>query len=238
MFINNKVCNLLLESTCSLLIGDRGSGKSTLMAAANKTFQKEGFKVYCQYPYKGAFRIPLIEKKIGKTTKLILDKQWLYEANLKDSLVMIDEARTVWNSRAYSAWTESDEEFFNFIRKNNTYLILSTQRYDGVDLNIRYACDYTFFIQRIKFFKNLSSVDVSRSCQVKIADKQTQVVSRGYTKNAMKVNWDLAEMPISYCYFYRKPFYNDFDTLFTTDDKPEFPAESWDFILDVKNKSS
>ncbi len=229
--INKKISSVITEPSCSLYIGDRGSGKSSLMSLASREFQKNGFKVYCQYPYKGAFKIPLIEKKIGGVTKQIVDKNWLYNANLRDSLVMIDEARTVWNSRAYSAWSESDEEFFNFIRKNNTYLILATQRYDGVDLNIRYACDYTFFIQRSKFFRNWSTVDVSRSCQVKIADKQTQVVSRGYTKNAMKVNWDIAEMPISYCYFYRKPFYGDFDSLFTTDDKPELPAESWDTIL-------
>lgn len=229
--INKKISSVITEPSCSLYIGDRGSGKSTLMALAAREFQKNGFKVYCQYPYKGAFKIPLIDKKIGGVTKQIVDKNWLYNANLRDSLVMIDEARTVWNSRAYSAWSESDEEFFNFIRKNNTYLILATQRYDGVDLNIRYACDYTFFIQRSKFLKNWSTVDVSRSCQVKIADKQTQVVSRGYTKNAMKVNWDIAEMPITYAYFYRKPFYGDFDSLFTTDDKPELPAESWDKIF-------
>lgn len=229
--INKKISSVITEPSCSLYIGDRGSGKSSLMALAAKEFQNNGFKVYCQYPYKGAFKIPLIDKKIGGVTKQIVNKDWLYNANLRDSLVMIDEARTVWNSRAYSAWSESDEEFFNFIRKNNTYLILATQRYDGVDLNIRYACDYTFFIQRSKLFKNWSTVDVSRSCQVKIADKQTQVVSRGYTKNAMKVNWDIAEMPIAYCYFYRKPFYGDFDSLFTTDDKPELPAESWDTIL-------
>lgn len=232
MFIvNKKISSVVTDSSCSLFIGDRGSGKSTLMALAAREFQKNGFRVYCQYPYKGAYKIPLVEKKIGGVTKQILDKEWLYNANLRDSLVMIDEARTVWNSRAYSAWTESDEEFFNFIRKNNTYLILATQRYDGVDLNIRYATDYTFFIQRSRFFKNWSTVDVSRSCQVKIADKQTQVVSRGYTKNAMKVNWDLAEMPITYAYFYRKPYYGDFDSLFTTDDKPELPAECWDTIL-------
>lgn len=230
--INKKIERIMPESTCSLFIGDRGSGKSTLMALAARTFKERGYKIYCQYPYRGAYQIPLVEKKIGNVKKHILDKDWLYSANLKDSLVMIDEARTVWNARAYSAWTESDEEFFNFIRKNNTYLILATQRYDGVDLNIRFACDYTFFIQRSRFLKNWSTVDVSRSCQVKIADKQTQVVSRGYTKNAMKVNWDLAEMPIAYAHFYRKPYYDDFETLFTTDEKPDITAIAWDDILE------
>lgn len=235
MGFNKKLGQLLLESSCSLLIGDRGSGKSTLMGLAAREFRTQGIKVYCQYPYKGAFRIPLVEKKIkqktGEVTQLLLDKEWLYTSDLSDSAVMIDEARTVWNARAYNSWNELDEEFFNFIRKNNIHLILATQRYDGVDLNIRCACDYTFFIQRSKFFRNWSTVDVSRTVQVKVADKQTQIVSRGYTKNAMKVNWEIAEMPIAYCHFYRKPFYGDFETLYTTGSKPPAIAESWDSLL-------
>lgn len=232
MGFNKKLGNLILESSCSLFIGDRGSGKSTLMALAAKEFIAAGKKVYCQYPYKGAYRIPLVEKETKNVKKLLLDKDWLYNSDLSDSLVMIDEARTVWNARAYNTWSELDEEFFNFIRKNRTTLILATQRYDGVDLNIRCACDYTFFIQRSKFFRNWSTVDVSRTVQVKVADKQTQIVSRGYTKNAMKVNWEIAEMPISFCHFYRKPFYGDFETLYTTEEKAPAIALSWDEILE------
>ncbi len=231
-FVNKKISRVLQSICCALFVGDRGSGKSTLMALVVRVFQSLGYKVYCQYPYKGCYRIPMIEKKIGKVTKHVVDKEWLYNANLSDSVVMIDEARTVWNARAYSAWTESDEEFFNFLRKNNIILILATQCYDGVDLNVRRACDYTFFIQQSKFFKNWSTVDVSRSVQIKVADKNTQVVSRGYSKNAMKVTWEIGEIPVSYCWFWRKPYYGDFLTYYTADEKPELPAESWDFILE------
>lgn len=231
ILINKKLQRLAFESHCDLVVGDRGSGKSTYLALKGQVFQEAGYKVYCQYPYRGAYRIPLVEKKIGKATKYIVDKDWLYNTDLSHSLVMLDEARTIWNARAYTSWSESDEDFFNMIRKTDTFLCLATQRYDGVDLNIRFACDYTYFIQQSKFFRNWSTVDVSRSVQLKVADKQTQVVSKGYSRNAMKVTWDIGEVPIAYCHFYRKPFYNEFDTSHTLLKKLPPEAILWDEII-------
>lgn len=235
IIINKKLQRLAFESHCDLVVGDRGSGKSTYMALKCEAFLNAGYRVFCQYPYRGAFQIPLVEKKVKDTKKYIIDKDWLYNTDLSHSLVMIDEARTVWNARAYTAWTESDEDFFNMIRKTDTYLCLATQRYDGVDLNIRYACDYTYFIQQNRFLKNWSTVDVSRSVQLKVADKQTQVVSKGYSKNAMKVTWDIGEVPIAYCHFYRKPFYGDFKTNHTLSEKLPANVASWDSILTEKD---
>ncbi len=236
MGFNKELSNLLYSSSCSLIIGDRGSGKSTLMALACRRFQQEGRRIFCQYPYKGAYRIPLVEKTISKTKMMVVDKNWLYNSDLSNSLVMIDEARTVWNARNYSSWSESDEELFNFIRKHNCTFILATQSYDGVDLNIKRACDYTFFVQQSRFFRNWSTVEVSKQCQLKVADKNTEVVSRGYTKNAMKVTWEIGEIPVAYSHFYRKPFYGDFETMFTTDEKPEPLLESWDLMLSLNEK--
>ncbi len=231
MGFNKQLGQLINEASCSLFVGDRGSGKSSLMALAVKYGMLSGRKVYCQYPYRGAYSIPLVDKKVGGLLTSVVDKDWLYESDLSDSLVMIDEARTVWNARDFKNWNENDEQFFNFIRKFNTSLILATQRYDALDLNIRVASDYTFFIQRSRFFKNISTVDVSRTCQVKIADRNTQIVSRGYSKNAMRVVWDIAEMPIAYCHFYRRPYYGCFETNYVTCQK--LPAESvkWDDIV-------
>lgn len=215
-----------------MYVGDRGSGKSTLMAMACDVFQKQGMKVYSNYPMSGAYAIPTREviKKDG-SKKVYLDKDWLYSTDLSNSLVNLDEVRTIWNARAFKDWNEQDEEFFNFIRKNNTTVIMATQRYDGVDLNIRCAIDMTFFIQRTKFFKNLSSIDISRACQVKIADKTTEIVSRGYSKGAQKVTWDVAEMPLCHSFFYRKPYYGKFDTWFTTDQKIVRDPIPWDVLI-------
>ena len=236
--MNGKLKRIVLESQCSIYVGDKGSGKSCLMALASQSFLNAGYRVFCNYPYKGCFRIPYTEVKTKTNSKIILDKDFLYHADLRNSLVMIDEARTVWNARAYQNWSEEDEEFFNFIRKNNTYVILATQRYDGIDLNCRCAADYTFFIQPHPFFRNISTVDISRSVQLKISDKNTQVVSRGYSKNATKVVWDIGEVPIAYSWFFRKKFYNKFDTRFVNNNFDDsFKPELWDDEL-ITGKAS
>ena len=233
--MNNRIISFIESSSCSMYVGDRGSGKSCLMALACNHFQKQGLKVYSNYPMRNAFAIPTIEvvKKDG-TKKIYLDKDWLYSTDLSNSVVNIDEVRTVWNARAFKDWNEQDEEFFNFIRKNGTIVIMATQRYDGVDLNIRCAIDMTFFIQRTKFFKNFSSLDISRACQVKIADRNTEIVSRGYSKGARKVVWDVAEMPLCHTYFWRKPTYGLFDTYFTTDQKIVRDPVPWSDLVPVE----
>lgn len=73
---------------------------------------------------------------------------------------------------------------------------------------------------------------MSKQCQLKIADKNTQVVSRGYTKNAMKVTWEIGEIPVAFSHFWRKPYYGDFETLYTTDEKDAPVNESWNLLLD------
>lgn len=234
--INRKIKSLVPESSCSIYIGDRGSGKSTLMSLTADHYVNNGYSVYSNYPINNCFSIPTITVTDRKgTQKVYLDKDFLYSTDLSHSLVLIDEARTVWNARAYKDWNEQDEEFFNFIRKNDTFVVLATQRYDGIDLNIRCAADYTFFIQQSKYFRNWSTVDVSRSVQVKIADKTTQIVSRGYTKGAQKVVWDIAEMPISYCHFYRKPYYGNFDTYYSTQIKERKEPVLWNVLLSEKS---
>lgn len=230
--MNGKILSYINSSSCSMYVGDRGSGKSTLMAMACCDAVKHQLPVYSNYPMLGAFAIPTLElsKKDG-SKKIYLDKDWLYSTDLSNSLVLLDEVRTIWNARAFKDWNEQDEEFFNFIRKNNTSVIMATQRYDGVDLNIRCAIDMTFFIQRTRFFKNLSSIDISRACQVKIADRNTEIVSRGYSKGARKVVWDVAEMPLCHTFFYRKPFYGKFDTFFTLDKKIIRDPVPWDHLI-------
>lgn len=241
MGFNKQLASLIREANCGLFVGDRGVGKSSLMALACRDALKIGRPVYCQFPYKGAYQIPMVEKVIslkpyGDIKFSVVDKSWLYSADLRGSVVMVDEARTVWNARDFKNWNENDENFFNYLRKNDITLLLSTQRNDGLDLNIRCAADYTFFIQRTKYFKHWSTVDTSRSVQVKVADKNSLVVSRGYSKNAMRVSWEICELPIAFSYFYRKPYYGDFETLYVTDVKNKVEPILWDNILDALSK--
>lgn len=64
MGFNKKLGNLILESSCSLFIGDRGSGKSTLMALAAKEFIAAGKKYTVSIRIKEPTEFLLLRKKL------------------------------------------------------------------------------------------------------------------------------------------------------------------------------
>lgn len=235
---NKKIREVITWFSCLVLVGDRGSGKSCLMSLICRVYHKLGYRVFCNFPYKNAYQIPYktISTKYGE--KVLLDKEFLYKYDLSHSLIMIDEARTVWNSRSYASWNELDEEFFNYIRKNDCVVVLATQRYDGIDLNIRVAADCTIFIQKCHLFKSFSSVDISRQSQLKVADTQTRVVSRGFSSSAQKVDWNIGEVSLKYLHFYRPFYYGDFDTNFVNSVKKPAPLHSWNEELFIDSDLS
>lgn len=161
--------------------------------------------------------------------KADVDKAWLYNANLSHSVVLIDEARTVWPARSYAKWTQADDEFFNFLRKNDTRLFIATQAYDALDLNVRRAADETFYLT--KGFLHLTHIEASHTTIAKIADNNTAVVGRMFKAGMQKVIWDVCEIPVGNFLFWRKPYYGKFMTLFTFDEKPDIPVPLWDDIL-------
>lgn len=238
--INNKIKTLFNDTQCGLVIGDRGSGKSTFFSLIANEAKKQELTVYSNYPIKDVFSIPQITtvRKDG-SKRIRLDKDWLYTTDLTNSVILLDEARTIWNARAYNDWTWQDEEFFNFIRHYNTSVWLATQVYDGVDLNCRRAVEYTYFFQRLVSFplftRNLSRVEINRSIQCKTEDKNYHIVSRGFSKNALLTNWNIGEIPISTCYFYRRSYYKLFNSYYTDNSKVIRDPVLWDNLIADNN---
>lgn len=222
--MNRKIKSYIKNCMCGYIIGDRGSGKTSLFALIADEGINDNIPVYSNYPIIGANAIPTVKRtKRDGSARLYLDKDWLYSTDLTDSIILIDEARTVWNARSYNDWTVQDEDFFNLIRHNNTQVWLASQVFDGVDLNCRRAVEYSFFVQRIRVLPlltaNFSSVEISRGVQLKVADKNSQVMMRGYAKGAQKVVWDIGELPCAYTHFYRKPYYNKFNSEYRIETK-------------------
>ena len=228
-FLNKRIKKHSLEPYCTIITGDRGTGKSSVFALIAEAYVKLGYKVYCQYPYKGVYQIPMSKKLINGVEKADVDKKWLYTANLSNSVVLIDEARTVWAARSYSSWTQADDEFFNFLRKNDTRLFVATQAYDALDLNVKRASDETWFLT--KGFLHLTHIEASHTTIAKIADNNTTVLGRMFKAGMQKVVWDICEVPVGNFLFWRKPYYGKFMTLFTFDEKPEIPVPLWDDII-------
>lgn len=227
---HKRLMRHVLNASCGVLIGDRGSGKSTFFAFIADTYLNEGYDVYCQYPYKGCYQIPLVESCINGVMKYNIDKDWLYSANLSHACVLIDEARTVWPARSYSKWTISDDEFFNFLRKNDTHLFLATQAYDVLDLNIRRAADETYYLT--KEFFHFSFIEASHTTLAKVADKNTEVIGRAFKKGMYKVTYDICEIASGDFWFWRKPWYNRFISTHTFYEKPFKDVPLWESIID------
>lgn len=225
LIFNRRIKRHVLEPYVTLITGDRGAGKSTIMALVSQQAIKEGLTVYSQYPYKGTYKIPMEERLINGVKRYEVSKEWLYKTDLTDSVLLLDEVKTIWPARAYNKWTEQDEEFFNYVRKYNTRVFLATQAYDCVDLNVRRASDETMFITKGLF--NFSHIECSTTTIAKVADKNTEVMGRAFKKGLRAVNWQIVEMPTGHYLFWRKPYYKDFFTNFTYCKKKAPVKHSW-----------
>lgn len=233
--MNLRLKKHVFVPSCSLVIGDRGAGKSCFFALLVQEAVNAGMPVYCQYPFKGCYSIPMtkIVRKDG-TKSYNLDKDWLYSTDLSHSMVLIDEAKTVYPARGWKDWSSSDDEFFNFIRHKHMIVYLATQHSDGVDLNVRRACDETSFITRPPLLDifSFSYIECSRSVNVKIADKNSEIIGKNGNSGAYKVQWDIGEIPVGNYRFYRKPFYDKYNTDFVFNDKLPPDVQLWDDIME------
>lgn len=233
--MNLRLKKHVFVPSCSLVIGDRGAGKSCFFALLVQEAVNAGMPVYCQYPFKGCYSIPMtkIVRKDG-TKSYNLDKDWLYSTDLSHSMVLIDEAKTVYPARGWKDWSSSDDEFFNFIRHKHMIVYLATQHSDGVDINVRRACDETSFITRPPLLDifSFSYIECSRSVNVKIADKNSEIIGKNGNSGAYKVQWDIGEIPVGNYRFYRKPFYDKYNTDFVFNDKLPPDVQLWDDIME------
>lgn len=230
---NRRLYKHCLEPYCTIVTGDRGAGKSTVFALVVDCARKNGLDVFCQFPYKDCYQIPLktnVTKKGYVYTDI--DKNWLYNSDLRGCVILIDEAKTVWNARDFKSWSMEDEQFFNFLRKNDIHLFLATQSYDGLDLNVKRACDEVWYLSA--GFLHFTHIETSHTTLCKVADRQTEVIGRMFKKGMRKVVWDVCEVPLSNYLFWRKSYYKKFISTFTYDEKKEVVKNSWDEVIDFE----
>ena len=229
-FLNRKLKRHCLESSCIIIFGDRGCGKSSTLALICEQALKAERMVFCQYPYQGAVRIPLVRRQLKTGMDLFdIDKDWLYNTAFpKGSVILIDEASTIWPARNFKSWNESDSAFFNFIRKEGLTLVLATQYWDQLDLNVKRSASEAWFESSSLIFPNLTVIETSTTTTVKVADKQTEVIGRAFKRGARKIAFDVCEIPKRTYRLYRKPYYGQFVSEFVPFKKKERPFEKWD----------
>lgn len=206
-----------IEAGCYLAFGQRGSGKSTLFAMVADVLHSY-CDCYSNYPYDNTFvlpyvKVPVCDKK-GRVLYMDLkfDKETLYNYKFHDCVIMLDEGKTIWPNRDYKYWTARDDNFINYLRKNNVILLVATQDYEGIDLNIRKACNNFFYMRKNDYFKNISNIEFYASEVLPVVDKELEVRSSLFRKPFNLLSFQIGYVLQRKYRFYRKPFYGKFDT--------------------------
>lgn len=123
----------------SLFFGLPGCGKTTFLAMlAYKALKNNRYK----YVYTNvALNMPGV-------TQITNECIGLYE--LRDCLLLIDEATLFADSRAYKSFSKAQMEYFLLHRHRNADIVLFTQQWDGVDRKIRVITDRVYYIYKGK----------------------------------------------------------------------------------------
>lgn len=233
---NRKLVKSCLDYSCLVGFGQRGSGKSSVMALIADVAIKEGREVYCQFPYDGVHMIPLKEETVKKVTRFDVDKDWLYSHEFEPySVIMLDEGSTIWPARDYAKWSRLDSDFFNFIRKQHITIIIMTQYYDQLDLNVKRSADETWFLNKSIWFRHFTTIEASETITVKIADNNTEVLGKAFKRGARKVSYDICEIPKRNYTFYMKPYYGKFLTDYVPFNKTPQPQPLWNELIQFNN---
>lgn len=126
----------------SLYFGLPGCGKTTLMTKLAFKAVRSGryCNVYCNVP----LSIP------GVT---YIDNECIGTYELRDCLLLIDEATLFADSRDFKNFSKGRLEYFLEHRHRNADICLFTQQWDGVDRKIRVITDRVYYIYKGSFTK-------------------------------------------------------------------------------------
>lgn len=132
-----------------LFFGLPGCGKTTILtkfafdALTKKSLLRKYKNVYSNvYLGRGGWRDRLI----------YIDHNDLGTYDIRDGLILIDEATICFDSRDYKNFSRKMISFFLLHRHYNTDVILFTQQWDGVDKKIRVITDRVYYVYKTWFW--------------------------------------------------------------------------------------
>lgn len=120
----------------SIYFGLPGSGKTTLLAARALGYVKRGVRVYTNVPLAIEGVVPI-------------DPRWLGLYDISDGVVLLDEMALYANSRDYKSMSASMRNWIALHRHYGTNVEIYTQRYNGVDINIRALTSAVYHVSRL-----------------------------------------------------------------------------------------
>lgn len=125
-----------------LFFGLPGCGKTTLLAY----FAKKATRKHSRYNH--------VYSNVGLAVPGVtyIDNDCIGKYDLRDALVLIDEATLFADSRSYKEFSKEKIYFFLMHRHMNLDVILFTQQWDAVDRKIRVITDKVFYVYKTPIF--------------------------------------------------------------------------------------
>lgn len=116
----------------TLIIGKKGSGKTTFLTKYAIKCIKKGKKVYANYYLPGTHLFD--PEDMGN---------YGFEEN---SVVLVDEAGLIWNNRHFKTFNDKVNQWFKYSRQYRNTIYLTSQA-DDIDLKIRLLLDKLFLCE-------------------------------------------------------------------------------------------
>lgn len=158
----------------SMYFGLPGSGKTTMLAFLAK---KNMYRY--QYIYSNV--------RINMPGVTYIDNECIGKYDLSHALILIDEAALFANNRNYKNFSGQLLEFMNLHRHYKTDIVLFTQRYNGVDVNIRALTVNLYYIYKTRLLGKwiTKSYPIAYGIQIpdqKNAGEKLGEIVEGYSK--------------------------------------------------------
>lgn len=189
-----------------MIVGQLGSGKSTIICALILKYMKKGWTIYADFET----NIPGVRKYDPKNLDRFLPP--------RDSVLFIDEASLVFFSRNFATFNRYTE-FFALCRHAGCRVYLSSQSFD-VDLYIRNRCAHLYLIRRFGALSVMRRIAKVQTCLSAESLSNTQDVKQSGLIDGYKYAGFFAKDGI---HFYWLPKYWKWHDSFYLPDRPELP---------------
>lgn len=161
-FLAWRFCRLIAKYSnpykLIIIFGKKGSGKTTLATKLAVKYQRKGIPVYANFFVPGTYEFH--PDKLGVTD---IDP---------DSVIMLDEAGMIWNSRDYKTFSGELRNYFKLQRHFRHTVILLSQQFD-VDKTIRVLADYMYVVEGKFNFLSVAKKVTNRLTVLSAAESST-----------------------------------------------------------------
>lgn len=146
-----------------MIVGKKGSGKSTDICKLNMKYRKKGWTTYCTEPVPDSYQVD--PGNIGYVE---------FEPN---SVLFIDEIGIIWHSRDFKKFAKEVREWFKLQRHRHIIVYCYSQSFD-IDKSLRDLCDeiwiakklFGLFTVKKKVIKEIGIVEATAEGESRFVD--------------------------------------------------------------------